>query len=151
MADTTWVFRDTGRGRSWFRRNAKGNAVEGVVEGFMDAPLARAYQGLCEEALDAWAPVSGGARTTASHDGSGASGYDPEYSLAWQRWLRHRGREVALCHFLTDSRILPMAITVANLALPDTRRVVHEGRAKYLAARLTVLPATTLPAVQPVT
>lgn len=123
----------------WFR--VQGSALENVIVGHMDAPVAERLMhefDLVEAAHGSFVGF---------HSWLEAPTYSTEFRGLWMKWLAEKNKTGALkeTHFLTSSRIVRMGLTVANIAYPKIRFGIHEHTADYVAARGAFMTSATPP------
>ena len=132
-------FSSAGGATVFFR--VEGKALENVIVGHMDAPVAERLMhefDLVEQAHGSFVGF---------HSWLNAPTYSTEYRGLWMKWLADKNTSGALkeTHFLTSSRIVRMGLTVANIAYPKIRFGIHETEPSYLAARRVFMTDAVTP------
>lgn len=133
------TFSSAGGATCFFR--VEGRALENVIVGHMDAPVAERLMhefDLVERAHGTFVGF---------HSWLQAPTYSTEYRGLWMKWLADKNQSGSLTetHFLTASRIVRMGLTVANIAYPKIRFGIHETEPSYLAARRVFMTDATTP------
>lgn len=126
---TVWQTFSSGPTRVAFR--IEGNALENVIVGHMDGPVAAR---LIHE-FDGIVAVHGSC--IGLHWWWDAPTYTSEYRALWMDWLARQSREglPLETHFFTSSRIVRMGLAVANVAYAKIRFGIYDNEADYIALR----------------